>query len=119
MPEPCAGHSKNCVFWAELVNSGSPVPAGCTWAAAGWARATAHATAPKQISRVRMGRNGPSAGHTRHSGLPANRKRVLRRKSGGYPPGLRLVEEALLDQPRALLGRHLDVARREQEDLVG
>src|SRR5215208_1159217 len=27
---------------------------------------------------------------------------------------LRLVEEALLDQPRALLGRHLDVAWREE-----
>src|SRR5215212_4645655 len=37
-----------------------------------------------------------------------------------YPAtGSALVEEALLDQPRALLGRHLDVARREQEHLVG
>src|SRR5690348_13455874 len=52
----------------------------------------------------------------------------------GYPPitgefasgrtfpracGLRLVEEAAaLEQPRALLGRHLDVSRRQQEDLV-
>src|SRR3954452_2987343 len=33
--------------------------------------------------------------------------------------GLALVEEALLDQPRALLGRYLDVARGEQEHLVG
>src|SRR6185436_10891172 len=32
---------------------------------------------------------------------------------------LRLVEEALLDQPRALLRRYLDVARSEKEDLVG
>src|SRR4051794_608517 len=30
-----------------------------------------------------------------------------------------LVEEALLDESRALLRRDLDVARREQEDLVG
>ena len=33
--------------------------------------------------------------------------------------GSGLVEEALLDQPRALLRRHLDVARGEEEDLVG
>src|SRR5689334_4009885 len=32
---------------------------------------------------------------------------------------LRLVEEALLDQPSALLRRDLDVARRQQEHLVG
>src|SRR5438309_1027829 len=32
---------------------------------------------------------------------------------------LALVEEALLDQPGALFGRDLDVARSEQEDLVG
>src|SRR5688572_20219680 len=32
---------------------------------------------------------------------------------------LRLVEEALLDQPRAFFRRDLDVARREKEDLVG
>src|SRR5207248_10322810 len=32
---------------------------------------------------------------------------------------LRLVEEALLDQTRPLLGGDLDVARREKEDLVG
>src|SRR4051812_742890 len=32
---------------------------------------------------------------------------------------LGLVEEALLDQPRPLLRTHLDVARREQEHLVG
>src|SRR3954454_22361083 len=32
---------------------------------------------------------------------------------------LRLVEEALFDQPGALLGGDLHVARREQEDLVG
>src|SRR4051794_626921 len=32
---------------------------------------------------------------------------------------LGLVEEALLDQPRAFLGADLDVARREQEHLVG
>src|SRR3954447_16786613 len=32
---------------------------------------------------------------------------------------LRLVEEALFDQPRALLRRDLDVARREHEHLVG
>src|SRR5689334_9951498 len=35
------------------------------------------------------------------------------------PSGLRLVEEALLDQARALLRGHLDVARREEENLVG
>src|SRR4029079_11109624 len=32
---------------------------------------------------------------------------------------LRLVEEAPLEHPRPVLGRQLDVARREQEDLVG
>src|SRR5437870_13321273 len=33
---------------------------------------------------------------------------------------LGLVEEAAaLEEPRALLGRHLDVSRREQKDLVG
>ena len=41
------------------------------------------------------------------------------RAHGTEPRGSGLVEEALLDQPRALLGRDLDVARREQEDLVG
>src|SRR3954449_10385471 len=35
------------------------------------------------------------------------------------PTSLRLVEEALLDEARPLLGRHLDVARGEQVDLVG
>src|SRR3954447_5562109 len=37
------------------------------------------------------------------------------------PPaaGLALVEEALLDELGALLGRHLHVARREEEHLVG
>ena len=34
-------------------------------------------------------------------------------------PASGLVEEALLDQLRAFLGRDLDVARREHEDLVG
>src|SRR5688500_17845165 len=34
-------------------------------------------------------------------------------------PGLGLVEEALLDKPRALFRRDLDVARSEKEDLVG
>src|SRR3954465_713234 len=34
-------------------------------------------------------------------------------------PSLGLVEEALFDQPRALLRRDLDVARREHEPLVG
>ena len=33
--------------------------------------------------------------------------------------GSGLVEEALLDELRALLRRDLDVARREHEDLVG
>src|SRR4051794_4726413 len=37
----------------------------------------------------------------------------------GTERGSGLVEEALLDQPRALLRRDLDVARREQEDLLG
>src|SRR5919199_98155 len=39
----------------------------------------------------------------------------------GAPPRdrSRLVEEALLDQPRPLLRRDLDVARRQHEDLVG
>jgi hypothetical protein len=45
-----------------------------------------------------------------------------RRRSGvnrlaGLP--LALVEEALLDEPGPLLGGHLDVVRRQQEDLVG
>ena len=31
----------------------------------------------------------------------------------------KLIEEALLNEPGAFFGRHLDVARREQEDLVG
>ena len=33
-------------------------------------------------------------------------------------PASELIEEALLDEPRPLLGRDLDVARREQEDLL-
>src|SRR5687767_4224237 len=37
----------------------------------------------------------------------------------GACPTSRLVEEALFDQAGALLRRHLDVARREQEHLVG
>src|SRR5918994_3904828 len=119
MPEPCAGHSKNWVFWAELVNSGSPVPAGWTCAAAGCVRATAHATAPRQISRIRMHGRLPA-------GLPRDIPVSWRTGSGFFaanpgviPLGSGLVEEALLDQPRALLRRDLDVARREQEDLVG
>src|SRR3954469_26004697 len=40
-------------------------------------------------------------------------------RAHGTERGSGLVEEALLDQPRALLGRHFDVARREQEDLLG
>ena len=44
---------------------------------------------------------------------------MRREDSIGADKPLRLVEEALLDQPRALLGRDLDVARREQEHLVG
>ena len=51
-----AGHSKNWVFWAEFVNSGSPVPAGWTWAAAGWASAAVQTSTPRQMSRIRMGR---------------------------------------------------------------
>src|SRR3954454_22864491 len=39
--------------------------------------------------------------------------------SSACRPSLGLVEEALLDQPGALFRAHLDVARREQEHLVG
>ena len=86
MPGGWAGHSKNWVFWAEFVNSGSPVPAGWTWAAAGWASAAVqseHAEADESDSH---GTALSQRARPRHSGLPANRKRVLHRKSGGYPP---------------------------------
>ena len=45
--------------------------------------------------------------------------RLQTRASRAASGRLALVEEALLDQPRALLGGDLDVARREHEDLVG
>src|SRR5207248_8287227 len=40
-------------------------------------------------------------------------------KPSFMPERLRLVEETLLDQPRALLCRDLDVARCQEENLVG
>src|SRR5919204_6778545 len=44
----------------------------------------------------------------------------MRPSSGRTRGFLRLVEEAAaLEHPRALLGRDLDVLRRQQEDLVG
>src|SRR6188472_482950 len=49
--------------------------------------------------------------------IGAQLTREYRSAREGRPSGL--VEEALLDQPRALLGRYLDVARGEQEHLVG
>src|SRR5207247_9738427 len=73
----------------------------------------------------------PRAAGRRRRPPPARRARA-RARSPCSPPRsarcawerkhmgpLRLVEEALLDQPRALLGGDLDVARREKEDLVG
>src|SRR5688572_1175858 len=72
MPE-LAGHSTNWVFWVEFVNAGSPVPAGWTAAAAGWASTAAQRSAPAQRSRVsRMAGEPASALETRHSGLPAD-----------------------------------------------
>ena len=82
MPGDCAGHSKNWVFWAEFVNSGSPVPAGWTWAAAGWASAAvhdehaeadesdSHGTAMSQRPHPPTFRSpgGPEAGYSREIG---------------------------------------------------
>src|SRR4051794_24053188 len=51
--------------------------------------------------------------------ISALRKSAMFWRACIRPTSLRLVEEALLDQRRALLRRDLDVARREQEDLVG
>src|SRR3954469_1804056 len=50
---------------------------------------------------------------------PMSPIRIARQAYGAPRQRLALAEEALLDQPRALFRRDLDVARREQEDLVG
>ena len=77
MPDAQRGPLKNWVFWAEFVNSGSPVPAGCSWAAAGWVSATAQR--PRRGRSVGFAWDGSvwGAPTARHSGLPANRKRVI------------------------------------------
>ena len=64
--------------------TGSPVPAGCTCAAAVAAGTSVPAIAPRQISRVsRMASKRARAAIARHSGHPANRKRVCCRKAAG------------------------------------
>ena len=62
-------------------------------------------------------RLAPAAGERAGHVAAADEADLRRKRMPAQPSGL--VEEALLDQPRALLGRDLDVARREHEDLVG
>ena len=70
---------------------------------------------PQDRSRARA---APSSRHrTRH--VAAADQSYLHGASGYRPAGSALVEKALFDQPRALLGGDLDVARGEHEDLVG
>src|SRR3954469_13660464 len=62
--------------------------------------------------------------HPRASALalfPAPMRPIRMRREAYRRPGrgLALVEEPFFDEAGALLGAHLDVARREQEDLVG
>src|ERR1700728_400144 len=67
----------------------------------------------------------PSVARTYPFGAQAVRAaRAAHERATEDPPGAGdgasgLVEEALLDQPRALLGGDLDVARSQHEDLVG
>src|SRR5450759_4962662 len=50
--------------------------------------------------------------------LAASTSKKMRDGGPGRAGELELIEEALLNEARPLLGRDLDVARREQEDLV-
>ena len=86
-----------------------------------------HGPAPSARDAARhVPRSDQTDLHTRDTVPPAPERGF--RPLGEHPHGnlalwasvaLGLVEEALFDEAGALFGAHLDVARREQEDLVG
>src|SRR5919202_2405481 len=106
--------------WAGLWQS--------TTRSARWARSAFDATASPPTSAASASARGRStSAHSTGSRQPSARPRAIApdpmrpifTPSETSPRRLALVEEALLDELRALLGGDLDVARREHEHLVG
>ena len=120
-PPTCSATCSSCAgLWQRTMRSArsasSPLPASAS---------PPDSAASASARSVRTSVHSTGSPHPRASAramLPLPTRPIIGRGVYGErrsAPRQRLVEEALLDEPRALLRRDLDVARGEHEDLVG